>query len=126
MVDGEHPARCRFVTDRVGVLSGGHFAGLCQRLQIEDRQNVGLPVGNEALVEVVGNGDAVHAVQVGNLPHDLPRIRIDYFHRGAVGGVETPVDAIQGDVVPAAGAANLDLIDDLITFRGKRRRYEKG
>ncbi len=124
MVDREHALGLRLIADRVGVFASGRLAALLQRLQIENRHAAGLAIGDESLAQIGGDGDAVHAVQAGDVAHHLAGVGIDHFHRRAVRNVQPAIGAIHSDVVPAAFAADIDLGENLVPFRGEcgRRR----
>ena len=124
-IQGEDALGLGFVADRIGILAGLRLAGLLQRLQIEDGHAVGLPVGDEALADVAGHRDAVHAVQLGDLSHHLAGLRVHHFDDGAVRSIDAVRGRIDRDVVPAAGAADLDLVQDFVAFGAERGRGQQ-
>jgi hypothetical protein len=121
VVHGKYAFGFRLIADGVGILTRGWLAGLGERLEIEDGDTVGCAVGDETLVEIVGDGDAVNAVELRNGTDDLSGVGIDNFDAGVVGDVEAAVDAIHSHVIPASFAADFDLTKRLITLGGPNR-----
>ena len=115
--------RLGFVADGIGILAAdGGLASLLQRLQIEDGHGVGLPVGDETLAHVAGHGDAVHAVQLGDLSHHLAGLEIHHFDNAAMRSVDALRGRVHVEVIPAAGAADLNLVEDFVAFGAERDR----
>src|ERR1019366_2839909 len=124
-IHGEDALRLGLVADGIGILAAdGGLAGLFQRLEIEDGHGAGLPVGDEALADVAGHGDAVYAVQLGDLSDHLAGLDIHDFHDATVRGEDTLRYRVHGEVIPAAGAAYFDFVEDLIAFGAERGEGE--
>ena len=64
------------------------------------------------------------AGRVGNLPDDLPGLRVRHHDLRGVAHVDAMGGRIDGDVVPSTGAPDLNLLDDLIRrIRGFSRTH---
>ena len=56
----------------------------------------------------------MHAGGVGDLPDDGIFVEVDHHHLGAMADVEAPAGRIGGQVIPAAVAADGDLLEQTI------------
>ena len=110
------------IDDGVGVRAGFDFAENLQRLQIENRDVVIRAVAGKAAAEVVRDGDAVDAVGVRNGADDFVGGGVDDFGLGGMRNVEPVVRAVHENVIPAAGAADLDLAHDFVSRAARRSR----
>jgi hypothetical protein len=122
-VEREYAAGDRVVLDRIGVFARRHLAGRLEGLQVEHRDVVAATVADEPAVQRRDDRDAVDAGRVGNIAHDFARVQIGDDHMGIVGDVQTPGAAVDGHVVPAALAADLDFAEDVIS--GGRRENDR-
>ena len=94
-------------------------------LQIENGDIVIHAVAGKAAAEIAGDGDAVDAVGAGNGPNHFVGGGVDDFGLGGVGNVEAMIGAIDINVVPPAGAADLDFAHDLVSgWRSDRGHAE--
>src|SRR4051812_42550303 len=61
----------------------------------------------------------MHSRGIGNLSHDLESIKIHDHDFGSVRNIEAAGGAIDGEIVPAAFAADLQLVGDVIAVGGR-------
>jgi hypothetical protein len=81
-----------------------------------------LPVGDETFAYVAGHGDAMHAVQLGDLTDHLAGLEIHHFHDPAVRSIDALRGRVDVEVIPTASAAHLDLVEDFVAFGAERDR----
>jgi hypothetical protein len=116
-VEREHPARGAVVQDRVRVLTGLDLADPAQGLEVEDRRARAATVADEAAAKVAGDRDAVHARRVRDVADHRPGIGVDHHHVRAVRNEQTARGRVEGEIVPAAVAAELDRADQPVAGR---------
>src|SRR5205823_11590471 len=109
------------VADGVGVVAGLGLAGLLERLQVEDDGGVFAATADESFVEFGRDGNAVDSGRVRNRADEFPGLGIDDVHLVAMGDEDAVARGIEDQVVPAAGSADFDFVDDLVAFGGERR-----
>src|SRR6266849_2820760 len=113
-IEGEDALGGGVVNDGVGIGVGFYGADGFQSFEIEDGDGVGAAIAGEAAAEVRSDGDAVHALRVGNVAFDGVGVGVhDYGVRG-VGDVHASRVAVDVDVVPAFVAGNGDGFDDVV------------
>ena len=114
-VERENPLRNRIVNDRVRILSGRRRSQNLQRLEIENRDRAIAAIADESFIEFRCYRDPMDAIGVGNVSDDSTRVGIDNHHVRAARDVNTPRFAIDSQIIPAAFAANLVSLGDVIT-----------
>src|SRR6266852_6509256 len=113
-VEGEDALGGGVVDDGVGIGVGFYGADGFQSFEIEDGDGVGAAIAGEAAAEVRSDGDAVHALRVGNVAFDSVGISVhDHSVRG-VGNVDAARVAVDVDIVPAFIAGDGNGFDDVI------------
>src|SRR5713101_4243449 len=113
-VEGEDALGGGVVNDGVGIGVGFYGADGFQSFEVKDGDGVGAAVAGEAAAEVGSDGDAVHALRVGNVAFDGVGVGVhDYGVRG-VGDVDAARVAVDVDVVPAFIAGDGDGLDDVV------------
>src|SRR5581483_9594816 len=90
-------------------------------LGVEDGDGVGPAVGREPAAQVRGDGDAVDAGRVADLPFDLEGVGVEDVYLGVVGHIDAAAGGVHGQVVPAAVAGDRDRLDQVVRpgFRGQ-------
>jgi hypothetical protein len=100
-----------------------HLPHFLERLQVEDRRRAGLAVAREAAVEIGRERDAVHAGGVRDVARDLARRRVDHHHVRRARDEQVRALRLGDEIVPAALAAELEGLHDVIAGgRGLGRR----
>ncbi len=114
-VKGEDPFAGFVVEDRVGILRAFQFdaCGFLERLKIEDRDGVLASVAGEALAQVLRQRDTVDARRVGDVTHHRALVGIDHHHVCAARDEQPLARGIEGQIVPAAVAAQRELLFDV-------------
>ena len=111
VVEGDDALARRVVEDRVGDAAGLDLAGRLQGLEVEDRHAAIAAVAGEALAELGHDRDPVDAGRVGQLADDGLLVEVDHDDPIASRDVEPPRLGVDGEVIPAALAADGDLVD---------------
>src|SRR5216684_3901871 len=102
------------VDDGVGISVGFYGADGFQSFEIEDGDSVGAAVAGEAAAEVRSDGDAVHALRVGNVAFDGVGVGVHDHGVRAVRDVDAAGVAVDVDIVPAFIAGDGNGLDDVI------------
>ena len=121
-VHGEDALADGIVDDGVGILAGLDLAADRQGLGVEDGHGVGATVADEAAAEFRRKRDAVHTGSVGNVAYHLAAGRIEHDDVGRARDVEAARAGVEGQVVPAALAAQGNFLEEVIAGSGKDRR----
>ena len=128
-IECEYTMRHRLVNNGVRILPRLHLAQNLQRLQIENRHVVVAAVAGEALTQIGGDRNPMHAVGARNSADQLIGSGIDHLGLRAVRYVQAVVGGVNVGVVPASPAADLDFVDNLISRRrgqgGARQQHEQ-
>ena len=113
----------RLIDDGVGFWPVLIFAQDLEGLDVENGDVVVAAVAGETFAEVVGDGDAVDALGVGDGADEFVGGGVDDFGLRGVRHVEAMVGAIEIGVIPAGGASDFDLVDHFISGgRGEGER----
>jgi hypothetical protein len=113
-VEGPDGLGGRLEDDAVGVLAGGDGGDGGQGGAVEDDYGVAAAVGDVAEFAGCVEGDAVGAVEAGDGAHRFAGLSIEDFDAGAVGEVEAVGRRVGEQVIPAAVAADLPAVEDLV------------
>jgi len=121
-VEGEDALGEGIVNGAVGVLVGFDIAERFERSEVEHGGIRGAAVGGEALVEFVGEGDAVDALGVWNVTDDFALFGIDDDDVSAARDEEAMSGGINFEIIPAAGAAELNFFGEMVAGRLRKSR----
>src|SRR5581483_8846370 len=110
----------RIVEHAVGVLFGVDLGDDLKGVEIDNGGFVFPAAGDDAAQEVVGNGEAVNSLGIGNLTHDFIVVNVDDDNFRPVADVEAAGGGINGAVVPAAVAGDGNLGEEGVGNIGAR------
>ena len=125
-IESEHALADRVIHDGVRVRVRLDGADGLQRLQVENRDVVAAAVAGESTAKVGGDGDAVHALRIGNIAFHGIRIRVHDHGVRSSRDVHAASAAVHIHVIPPALAAKRDGLDHLVAgSAGRGRRKER-
>ena len=110
------------VADRIRVLSGRHRPIAFSVFRSKMVTLFAAAVAHEAAVQLRRDRDAVNARRIGDVADHFARVDIDDDDVGRMRDIEPARRAVDGQIVPAAFAADLDLAEEVITGRGSKTR----
>src|SRR6202007_3431686 len=90
--------------------------------QVKNNGGGGASGADKAAVQVMGNGDAVHAGRIGNVAFDGIGVRVHDHDVRAVGDVHAAGIGVDQDVIPAFIAGNGNGFDEVVAGRFRLRR----
>src|SRR5439155_2337603 len=116
-VESEDTLRGAIVNDGIRTGPGRDRSQRLERLQVEDSHGVGPAVADEATAELGSERDTVDAFRVGNVTHHFKAVGIHHHDVCATGNIKAARDAIAGEVVPEALAAEDLFRDQMVAAR---------
>ena len=100
--------------DGIGIGAGGHLAHGSQRRALDDADPVLAAVARERTAEFRRDGDAMDARRIGDFADDAVGLGVDNDDLGRMADVEPVLRRIDGEVVPAAVAADGDFMEETV------------
>ena len=131
-VKGPDGLRGRLKDDAVGIGSGGNGGHRSQGGAIKNDYGVATTVGDVAEVADAVKGHAVRAMKAGDGAHRLAGLGVEDIDAGAAGEVEAVSRGIDDEVIPAAVAADLPVVNDFVGLlpgkhcRGGKKAAKQG
>src|SRR5258708_35157410 len=113
-VESENALAGGVVDDGVGIGVGLYGADRFQRFEIEDGDGVRAAIADETATEAGSDGDAVHALRVGNVAFDGVGVGVHDHGVRAVRDVDAAGGAVDVDIGPAVLAGDGNGRDDVI------------
>src|SRR5579863_452812 len=128
-VHGENTVRGWIVNYGVRALSGGSGAEDFECFQVEDGDGAGSTVAGEAAPEVTSDGNAVHALGVGDIADHSVSIRIHHHHVRSAGNKNVAIGTVYIKVVPKALTSQNNFLNQVVVSRrgrnGARQRKNR-
>ena len=121
-VEAEDTFRGGVVDDRVRVLADRNLFQHFEGFKVENRDGRSATVARVTLVQVLDQSDVVHARRVGDVADHRARVGVHDHHVRRARDEETVSLRVEGEGVPAALAAEFELLHNVIARRRLRLR----